>query len=407
MTIGRVIRSAIVEERDVAIAELVPHPKNWRTHPRAQVEALRQVLDRVGWLQRVIVNRVTGHMLDGHLRVELAAQLGERTIPVEYVEVAEEEEALVLATMDPIAGMAGLAADTLADLLREVDAQGELQALLGDLAAQAAARQVRDADPLWLTEQKRMQAKWGTERGQVWTIAERHQLLIADAGEQGVQTWAREHFEPEAVIADPEYDDDAAAVAELMAAYADRAAVLTAGRQVYGLCSGVAGWRVHLDLVWRRRAPRSAPTRFRPVGYHVWILLMARPPAKLGWRRPRGNFGSVVEVEREYELEFFGHAKGAALFVEMMAGFQWGRWVDPYVGSGTSILAADHLSKRCLGIEQSPGIAGLCLQRLEAAGLRVSGPAPAGLPGTGATPTGSRRARRPKVVARFSGPSPA
>lgn len=61
-------RNRIVGEGMVAAAELVPHPQNWRKHPQEQGAVLTQTLDGVGWVQRVIVNRRTGRMLDGHLR---------------------------------------------------------------------------------------------------------------------------------------------------------------------------------------------------------------------------------------------------------------------------------------------------------------------------------------------------
>ncbi len=48
------------------------------------------------------VNRVTGNMLDGHLRTELALERGESYLDVTYVELSPEEERLVLATLDPL-----------------------------------------------------------------------------------------------------------------------------------------------------------------------------------------------------------------------------------------------------------------------------------------------------------------
>src|SRR5918994_388953 len=86
--------------------QLLANPKNWRLHPRAQQDALGSVLDRVGWVDQVIVNRTTGHLVDGHLRVELALSRGEPSVPVTYVELTEAEEHLVLASLDPIAAMA-------------------------------------------------------------------------------------------------------------------------------------------------------------------------------------------------------------------------------------------------------------------------------------------------------------
>lgn len=47
------------------------------------------------------------------------------------------------------------------------------------------------------------------------------------------------------------------------------------------------------------------------------------------------------------------------------------RILDPYLGSGTSIVAAHRTGRRCFGIEISPIYADICLRRAEAEGLPV------------------------------------
>lgn len=85
---------------------LVANPHNWRLHPKTQREALRGVIGDVGYIRSVTVNRRTGTLIDGHLRVMLALEEGVDAIPVEYVDLSEEEEAEALATLDPITSMA-------------------------------------------------------------------------------------------------------------------------------------------------------------------------------------------------------------------------------------------------------------------------------------------------------------
>jgi len=111
----------IVEEGTEAPDNLLANPRNWRVHPKIQQDRLEALLDRVGWVQRVIVNRTTGHIVDGHLRVSLAARRGDPSVPVAYVEMTEDEEALVLATFDPIAELAGRDAEILADLIKDIE----------------------------------------------------------------------------------------------------------------------------------------------------------------------------------------------------------------------------------------------------------------------------------------------
>jgi hypothetical protein len=99
-------RSRIVGEGDEDPAALLANPANFRTHPKHQADALSSVLDEVGYVARVIVNKTTGHLVDGHLRVDLAVKRKEKSIPVEYVDLTAEEEKLVLASLDPISALA-------------------------------------------------------------------------------------------------------------------------------------------------------------------------------------------------------------------------------------------------------------------------------------------------------------
>ena len=135
--------SRIVGHGEAAPADLVGNPRNWRTHPKAQRDALAGVLDQVGWVQDVIVNRRTGYLVDGHARVAVAAQRGETSVPVVYVDLSEDEELLILATLDPLAAMAEADTDALADLLASVTSEdAALTSMLQELERKSSIEQM-------------------------------------------------------------------------------------------------------------------------------------------------------------------------------------------------------------------------------------------------------------------------
>ena len=101
-------RNAIVRTENVPPGDLIPHPLNWRLHPAFQQQVLVGVLADVGWVDDILVNEVTGHILDGHLRVTLALEQALETVPVSYVHLTATDELQVLATLDPIAAMAAV-----------------------------------------------------------------------------------------------------------------------------------------------------------------------------------------------------------------------------------------------------------------------------------------------------------
>lgn len=126
----------IVGYEEVPPTDLMPNPKNWRTHPAHQASALAGVLTEVGVVQNVLVNKRTGRLVDGHLRVALAIKQKQARIPVTYVDLSDEEEALILATIDPIAEQAGVDGKRLAETLKSVTTNDAgLAQLIKNLAA--------------------------------------------------------------------------------------------------------------------------------------------------------------------------------------------------------------------------------------------------------------------------------
>ena len=131
------IRDRIKEFRRVKASEILPNPKNWRTHPKAQKDALKGLLAEIGFAGAVLARETDqGLMLiDGHLRTETAA---DAEIPVLILDVDEDEADKILLTFDPISAMANADAVALDNLLREVQTSNEAVAnMLTELAKEA------------------------------------------------------------------------------------------------------------------------------------------------------------------------------------------------------------------------------------------------------------------------------
>jgi len=129
------IKNRIIGSGEEPLDSILFNPRNWRIHPLSQQDALKGVLEEVGWVQEVIVNKRTGHLVDGHLRCQLAAREGAKTIPVKYVDLSEDEEALVLATLDPIGAMAATDKQKLDELFQEINSDNEnVQKMMAEIA---------------------------------------------------------------------------------------------------------------------------------------------------------------------------------------------------------------------------------------------------------------------------------
>ena len=114
------IRDRIKELRRVRAADLRPNPRNWRTHPAAQQDALRGVLAEVGYADALLARELadgTLMLIDGHLRAETTP---DAVVPVLVLDVDEAEADKILLTLDPLAGMATTSHEQLQSLLAEV-----------------------------------------------------------------------------------------------------------------------------------------------------------------------------------------------------------------------------------------------------------------------------------------------
>jgi len=119
-------------------AELADNPANWRKHPEAQTAPLAQAIREVGWAGASLYNETTGRLIDGHARKNLPADtLVDGKLPVLVGRWTEEQERLILLTLDPLAAMAETNKQALGELLLRTPAEDPVvKAFLENLAAE-------------------------------------------------------------------------------------------------------------------------------------------------------------------------------------------------------------------------------------------------------------------------------
>lgn len=92
--------------------KLLANPLNPRKHGKRQREAYNAFVEKLPpnaeWLSTPIFNQQTGHLLDGHMRVEEAAKAGVTKIPVRVINVDEETEKYILEHFDAVGYLAEL-----------------------------------------------------------------------------------------------------------------------------------------------------------------------------------------------------------------------------------------------------------------------------------------------------------
>jgi hypothetical protein len=129
------IRDRIKDFRRVRASDLRPNPRNWRTHPPAQQDALRALLAEVGYADALLTRELEDGslmLIDGHLRAETTP---DAIVPVLVLDVDEEEADKILLTLDPLASMATTDDAQLQLLLSEVEtASAAIRSFMDEIA---------------------------------------------------------------------------------------------------------------------------------------------------------------------------------------------------------------------------------------------------------------------------------
>lgn len=375
-------RNRIVGEGEQQASQFIANPNNWRTHPQAQREAMRGALNEVGWVQRVIVNRRTGHLIDGHERVWEALQNGDANVPFVEVDLDEAEEAYVLATLDPIGAMAAADAAKLDDLLRDVQSgEAGVQQMLADIAKDAGLYQEpKEAPEAQVDRAEELREKWQTARGQLWEIG-RHRLLCGDS--TSAEDVARLMGGEKAALlcTDPPYNvgkaygddiDDSKAEAEyetfsrawfeLWRAHSDRQ-IVSPG------CNNLARWCRYFDpyhvAPWTKS---NSMTNGKVSRFWCWepVLFFGEK-----WARRRPNDIFEFPIGQQAEVANHPCPKPLKMWVDLLENYsEEGDIVaDGFDGSGTTLVAAEQTGRKAYVMELEPKYVAVALERMAAMGL--------------------------------------
>jgi DNA modification methylase len=388
----------IIESRVVTAEELRANPKNWRTHPAVQQMAIKGLLSEVGIVAPLMAYyspRADGALtlIDGHLRLELGGAW-----PTTILDVTDDEADLILLAYDPITGMAEADKELLKDLLDTVDTDNEaLQELMKLVALEQhlapMGDEMQDADAQ-IDRAAELAVEWGVESGQLWQLGA-HLLICGDSTDPAVVARLLGTAKPELMVTDPpygvEYDpnwrNEAAKQGHL--AYAARrvgkvyndervdwseAYKLFPGDVAYTWSPGGdhviqtgqtlldCGFQIRNQIIWSK--PHFPISRGHYTYQHEPCWYAVKKGATAHWIGD-ANASTVWEIALDKNVDG-GHSTQKPL--ECMARpirNHEGDVYEPFLGSGTTLIAAENLKRRCFAIEIDPGYVAVALQRFK------------------------------------------
>lgn len=111
----------------VPTGELKPNPKNYRQHPKKQIQLIGDIIAKTGWRRAVTVSTLSGLIVKGHGAHAAAVARRWGVVPVDYQEYASESEELADLTADNrLAEMAGEDEELLAAIFQGIIDAGDM-----------------------------------------------------------------------------------------------------------------------------------------------------------------------------------------------------------------------------------------------------------------------------------------
>jgi DNA modification methylase len=367
-------------------------------------------------------------LIDGHLRAKTTPDV---EVPVLILDLDEHESDKLLLTLDPLAAMAETDAERIAALLKTVGTGNEaVENLLRRTAGDQVWRLIHPEDfiepPAQIDKAGELQKKWGTKSGQLWRLGE-HRLLCGDSttaedvarimnGERAVlfatdppyavgytgashpqswgnkgsanrnKDWTGEYLE--ANCADVKNIEDSGI--ELYRRFVDLVIKHAITRDAAWYCWHASRRQLMLESIWNEAGAfvhqQIIWVKTRPVLTYSQYLWQHEPClfGLIRGEKPKTFRAEVSKRTHEFpttvwavpssavETDAHPTSKPCKLFaLPMEMHTERGDiCYEPFSGSGSQLVAAQQLGRRCYAIEKSPPFVAVALERMTALGLK-------------------------------------
>lgn len=412
----------IANVQEVAPELLVFYDRNAKIHSPEQVEALKGSIREFGFLTPCLIDKDM-NLIAGHGRVMAAKELGMHTVPCVLIEgLSEEQRRAYIMADNRLAEMAEWNMDLVAEELADLELSGFDIDLIG-FDRDEIAEQLPEIDPADFSFEDEPEEPT-TQRGQIWRLGD-HILMCGDStSAEDVRRLVGDR-EVDLFLTDPPYNvdydggsklrdeikndsmDNGEFYQFLVAAFRNGASALKPGGAFYI-------WHAHKTQGVFERALQDA--ELVPSQQLIWVKSHAsftrsdyqwmHEPCFYGWKEGAAHFfynsrkettvyedegvrlsnlkkqelidlcealmglrqeTTVARFERPFTSADHPTMKPVELIAwQMRNSSRKGETVlDLFGGSGSTLIAAEQLGRKCLMMELDPGYCDVIIQRWE------------------------------------------
>ena len=356
------------------VEKLKPSNYNPRTISEKDLKSLVKNMSEFGHLGILIANRKTNNLISGHQRLKVAKLLKMKEIAVVWIDVSLRKEKILNIGMNKISGEWDM--PMLKDLLEEVDnGEGDMDMTGFDEVEIEMLMTEFHQDEIEEDEVPEPPEEPITKTGDLWLLGE-HRVLCEDNA-NAMKQLKDEEFD--LVLTDPPYG---IGIAKNGTVGGEN---LTSVKN-YGNCewdNDIPNKNVFDEI---RRISKNQII----FGGNYFVEHLKNSPCWIVWDKDNtGNFadcelawtsfktavrkfkytwnGMIQEDMKNKEYRYHPTQKPVALMAWILTNYSEEKHtvLDPFLGSGTTLIAAEQLGRKCFGIEISPQYVDVTIKRWE------------------------------------------
>jgi hypothetical protein len=368
-----------MNHQTIAVADLSLDPSNVRKHSRRNLDAIKASLRKFGQQKPIVVD-AKGIVLAGNGTLTAAQELGWTEIQIVRTELAGVEATAFAIADNRTAELAEWEEDKLSQVLQSLKVEdADLLAATGYDAAEvdkmSKAELNKDevpeppADPI-------------TKAGDLWILGE-HRVLCGDSTNAEDVGRVMAGANCDTLFYDPEWNIEftiPAASFKNILAFGDGSTI----GKMFSLF-GPPTWLFAWDCVTSWFTPNRPLRRMKICAWHGDIDSFnldgshyGEPSESKTVSNSRGSYDFKADARGKHLSDVFqqpitklhsasehSHSKPIDWIRMLIADCTSGHIYDPFLGSGTTLIAAEQLGRKCYGMEISPAYCDVIVKRWE------------------------------------------
>lgn len=387
----------------VPVGELVPHPKNPKKHSKEAIKRQAEVLEYQGWRRPITVSNLSGRMTTGHKRLYAAQLLKEPEVPVSFQDYENEDQEI-----------ADLVADNALNEWELTDLK-DINALIPELGPDFNIDMlglkdfvIEPADKYGNPDEVPEVKEAICKTGELWLLGD-HRLLVGDCTVKENVERLMGGEKADLFLTDPPYGVDYSSRQEMMNEWGKKTGLRGGNKSITTPIQNDGGTIDETGSVWLAAyinallasSDKASFYIFSPQGGDLMMMMMMidqagwtlkhmlvwvknnhvlgrcdyhykHEPIFYGWNKGHDFYGanncvSVLEFDRERKNDLHPTMKPVELLAVLVtnSSLTGARILDPFLGSGSTLIACEKTNRRCFGMEIDPHYCDVIIARWE------------------------------------------